>query len=60
MYEDENHFRKLLLKQIVFGAFDRGDFNINRVHLIPKTDVWTRYEVGRSMHTRVIDRKQKG
>jgi len=46
MYEGETHFRKLLLKQIVFGAFYRGDLDlrpidikINMVHLLPKTDV---------------------
>ena len=37
-----------------------SDPKINRVPLIPKMDVWTKFEDGRSRCCRVIDRKRKG
>ena len=33
---------------------------IDRVPVLPRTDVWTKFEEGRSRHSRVIDRKRKG
>jgi len=45
MYEEEIHFGKLLLKQIVFATFDPGDLDlwpsdpkINRAPLLPRMD----------------------
>ena len=45
-----------------FGTFDPSDLDpkINSVHLLPRTDVWTKFEEGRSRHSRVIDLKPKG
>ena len=34
------------------------DPKINRVSLLPKMDVWTKFEKGRSMRSPVIDRKR--
>ena len=45
----------------VFGTFNLdlwpSDRNINRVHLLPRMDVSTRYEEGWSRHSPVIDQK---
>ena len=50
-----------------FGTFDHGDLDllpndpqINRIHLLPMMDVWTKFEEGRSRRSPVIDRKRKG
>ena len=54
MYEEEIHFGKLFLKQfemvlehltLVTMTFDP---KINRVPLLPRMDVWTKFEDGRS------------
>ena len=54
MYEEEIHFGKLLLKQfemvlehltMVTLTFD---LKINRVQLLHRTNVWTKFEEGRS------------
>ena len=51
------------LKQ--FGTFDLGDLDlwpydpkINRVPLLPRMDVWIKFEKGRSRRSQVIDQKQ--
>jgi len=36
------------------------DPEINRVHMLPRMDVLTKFEEGRSRRSRVIDRKRKG
>ena len=36
------------------------DLKNNRVHLLPRMDVWTKFEEGSSRCSRVIDRKRKG
>ena len=53
MYEDEIHFRNCCLNGL--GTFDLGDIDlwpcdpsINRVSLLPKMDVCTKFEGGRS------------
>jgi len=33
-------------------------FRINRVPLLPRIDVWTKFEEGRSRHSRVIELKR--
>ena len=57
---------ELLIGNIV-DTFDPGDLDlwhsdpkINRVLLLPRASVWTKFEEGRSRHSRVIDRKRKG
>ena len=35
------------------------DPSIDRVYLLPKMDVWTKFEEGRSRRSCVINRKQK-
>ena len=52
-----NSFSKLLNG---FGTFDSGDPKINRVPLLPRTDVWTKFEECRSRRSWVIDQKWKG
>jgi len=49
-----------LVNRNVFGTFDLGDLDpsINRVSRIPKMDVWTRLEEGRSKRSRVIYQKR--
>ena len=49
------------------GRFDPGeldpwpsDASINRVPLLPRMDMWDKFEEGRSRRSRVIDWKQKG
>ena len=51
----------------VFCTFDPNDLDlcpcnhkINRVHLLPWTNVWTKFDEGRSRRSRVIDLKWKG
>ena len=56
-------FSKLLVKrfwQIWPGDLDLSpsDPKIDRVPLLPRTDVWTMFEEGRSWSSREIDRKQ--
>ena len=48
-----------------FGTFNPSDFDlwlsdpkINRVPMLPRMDVWTRYEEGWSRLSRVIDQKR--
>ena len=57
MYEEEIHFGKLFLKQfemvlehltLVTMTFDP---KINGVPLLPRMDVWTKFEDGRSRHS---------
>jgi len=36
------------------------DPKINRIPLLSRMEVWTKFEEGRSRRSRVIDRKQKG
>ena len=60
MYEEEIHFWKLLLKQSETGTFETNDPKINKVHLLHRMNVWTKFEEGRLRHSRVINRKQKG
>jgi len=50
-----------------FDTFDSGDLDlwpnyasIKTVSLLPKMDVWTKFEKGRSRRSRAIDRKPKG
>ena len=43
-----------------FSTFGPGDPQINRVPLLLKMDVWTKFKEGRSKRYRVIDRKRKG
>ena len=52
MYEEKNHFRNNYLNG--FGRFDPGDLSdpkINRVPLLSRMDVWTKFEEGRSRHS---------
>jgi len=51
----------MVIKQIVVCIFDSGqpdlwpsDPKINRCPLLPRMDVWTMYEKGRSRHSRDI------
>ena len=52
MHEEEIHFGKLLLRtRNSFGTFDLGDLDlwpndpkINRVPLLPRIDLWTKFE----------------
>ena len=60
MYEEEIHFRNCYSTVLadltpVTLTFDP---KINRVSLLPKMDVWTKFEKGRSMRSPVIDRKR--
>jgi len=55
------------MKKKFIGTFDPGDLDlypsdprIYIVPLLPRMDMWTKFEEGRSRHSRVIDRKQKG
>ena len=66
MYEEEIHFGKLFVKQfemviehltLVTLTFDLETI---RVPLLPRMDVWTKFEVGRTRRFWVIDRKRKG
>ena len=66
MYEEEIHFGKLFLKQFEM-AFEHltpvtltFDPKINRVHLLSRMDVWTKFEEDRSRCSRVTDQKRKG
>ena len=45
MYEEEIHFGKLLLKQFEMVL---EHLTINRVQLLHRTNVWTKFEEGRS------------
>ena len=69
MYEEEIHFGKLLLKisetvlthlTPVTLTFDPIFFLINRVPLLPRTDVWTKFEECTLSRSSVIGRNQKG
>ena len=60
MYEEEIHFGKLLLKQ--------SETVLTHLTLVtqnqegypgPRTNVWTKFEEGRSRRSRVIDQKRK-
>ena len=64
-----NSFWEIVTKTIRNGfvTFDPGDLylwpsdpKINRVPLLPRMDVWTKIEEGRSRHSWVIDRKRFG
>jgi len=52
MYEEEIHFGKLFLKQFEM-VLEHLTFDpkINRVPLLPRMDVWTKFEDGRSRHS---------
>ena len=65
MHEEEIHFQNCNL--IGFGRFDPGDLDIwpsdpkiNRVPLLAWMDVWTKFEEGRSRHSRVNEWKRYG
>ena len=67
MYEEEFHFGKLLLKQsyMVLTNLTPSDVilwpsdpKINRIPMLLRIDVWTRYEKGWSRHSRVINLKR--
>ena len=69
MYEEEIHFGKLLIKQsetvlahltLVTLTFDSVNPKINKVQLLPRMDVWTKFEEGRPSFSCAIDRKRKG
>ena len=58
MYEEEIHFLNCYLNS--FGRFDIRDFDpkIDRVPLLSRMDVWTKFEEDMSRHSRVIEWKQ--
>ena len=47
----------MVLVHLTLVTFDP---KINRVPLLPRTDVWTKFEEGRSRRSRVIDWKRNG
>ena len=58
MYKEEIHFRNCYVNG--FGRYDPGDLDRNRVPLLPRMYVWTKFEEGRSRLSQVIARKRKG
>jgi len=60
MYEVETHFGKLLLKQSATVLTHLTWWPLTQwpqiKPLLPGTDVWTKFEEGRSRRSRVIDR----
>jgi len=40
-----------------FSTFDPSDPKITRVSILPRMDMWTSYEEGRSRRSRDIDQK---
>jgi len=61
MYEEDIHFGKVLLKQTETVLTHLTLVTLAQQSIgLPRTDVWTEFEEGRSRHSRVIDRKWFG
>jgi len=61
MHEEEIHFWILLLKQSGMVLEHLTLVNLTQISIVTmltRLDMWTRYEEGRSRHSRVIDRKR--
>jgi len=60
MYDEEIQVREIVLKQFEM-VLEHNTLvtKINSVPLLPKMDVWTKFEEGRLRRSGVIDRKRK-